>query len=62
MEVILKTLEESYILTDDNTMLTGVDVYKIGQMCFFLGKQMKKQVTYAKDQISLLEEKLRETS
>ena len=52
MDVILKTLEESFILTDDNTMLTGVDAYKISQMCFFLGKQMKKQVNHAKDQIS----------
>ena len=62
MEVILKTLEENYLLIDDFSILTGQDVYRIGQICFFLGKQINKQVTYANNQVSHLEQELRETS
>ena len=42
MEVILKTLEEIFSLIDDFTKLTGDDVYRVGHICFFLGKQINK--------------------
>ena len=47
MEVILKTLEENYSLNDDFTMIKGEDVYRVGHICFFLGKQINKQVVHA---------------
>ena len=42
MEVIMKILEENYIHIEDFTMLTGEDVYRVGHICFFLGKQINK--------------------
>ena len=56
MEVILKALEENYSLNDDLTMLTGEDVYRVGHICFFLGKQINKQVIHANSEKSQLEE------
>ena len=42
MEVILKTLDENFIKMADFTMLSGIDVYKVGQIFFSLGKKLKK--------------------
>ena len=54
MEVILRALEENYSLNDDLTMLTGEDVYRVGHICFFLGKQINKQVIHANSEKSQL--------
>ena len=56
----MKILEENYLHIEDFTMLTGEDVYRVGHICFFLGKQINKQVAHANSQKSQLEEQLRE--
>ena len=48
----MKILEENYLDIEDFTMLTGEDVYRVGHICFFLGKQINKQVTHANNRVS----------